>query len=355
VMAVLVAAIALALVLAVVSCALPVLAAAAMVRLANSQTDPSAQARTEIPAILLARYQRAPACEGLPWQVVAAIGWVETRHASFGGARVDPATGEVAPRIIGIALDGVRSAAIWVPLGGSPWHDDPVWDHAAGPMQFITGTWARWGIDASGDGLSSPHNAFDAIATAGRYLCNGRPGLDSIEAAINRYNPSGRYVADVLAKARAYGMVDGGDPVASLHPPGDLTAVGPMVRGDAGVAVSYALAQLGKPYVYAADGPDSFDCSGLTLAAYAQVGVRLPHRADIQVRYGRPVDWRREPIRPGDLLFLRGGRPVHDYGHVGIAISAAKWVHAPQTGDVVKQVSLPYDRLQAVRRILVDQ
>jgi cell wall-associated NlpC family hydrolase len=351
-MVVLVAAIALALVLGAVSCAPPVLVAAAMVRLASSQTDPSALARAEIPAILLAHYQRAPACDGLPWQVVAAIGWVETRHATSGGARIEPATGEVTPRIIGIALDDTRSGAIRVPPGGSPWHDDPVWDHAVGPMQFITGTWARWGIDASGDGRSSPHNAFDAIAAAGRYLCDGRPRLDSIEAAINRYNPSKRYVADVLAKAQAYGMVEGGDPVASLQPPSDLTAVGPMVSGDSGVVVAYALAQLGKPYVYAAAGPDSFDCSGLTLAAYAQIGVRLPHRADIQVRYGLPVDWRREPIKPGDLIFLRGGRPVHDYGHVGIAIDAQHWIHAPRTGDVVKIATRPA-RIQAVRRIVV--
>ena len=351
-MPVLVAGIALLLLAGAASCASPMLVAAAMANLATAQTEPSALARSEIPGLLLPHYQRAPACEGLPWQLIAAIGWVETRHATSDGAHVDPPTGDVQPRIVGIALDGARSAAIRVPPGGSPWHGDQAWDHAVGPMQFITGTWARWGLDASGDGLASPHNAYDAIAAAGRHLCNGRPRLDSPEAAIRRYNPSDRYIDDVLAKAHTYGMVDGGDPVAGLRPPGDLTAVGPMVRGDARVVVSYALAQLGKPYVYAADGPDSFDCSGLVLAAYAQIGVRLPHRADIQVRYGRPVDWRREPIKPGDLIFLRGGRPVHDYGHVGVAIDAKLWIHAPRTGDVVKIAALP-TRIQSVRRIVV--
>jgi cell wall-associated NlpC family hydrolase len=251
-------------------------------------------------------------------------------------------------------LDGNRSTAIRVPPGGSPWHGDPTWDHAIGPMQFITTTWARWGIDDSGDRVASPHNACDAIATAGRYLCNGRSRLDSVEAAIRRYNPSDRYVAEVLAKAAAYGMVEGGDPVGEvLSAPGDLRAAGPMLRGDVGRVVAYALAQLGDPYVYAADGPDSFDCSGLTMAAYRQIGVRLPHRADLQVRYGRPVDWHREPIKPGDLLFLRGGSPVHDFGHVGVAISATQGVHAPRTGDVVKKTALPYSRLQAVRRMVV--
>jgi len=78
-----------------------------------------------------------------------------------------------------------------------------------------------------------------------------------------------------------------------------------------------------------------------------------PHRADIQVRYGRPVNWRRERIRPGDLLFLRGGRPAHDYGHVGIAVSATQWVHAPRTGDNVKRAAIPVNRLQVVRRIII--
>jgi cell wall-associated NlpC family hydrolase len=342
------------LMMAAIISASPALIVAALVSAPFPQTAPSSVASTEIPAALLRHYQRSPACEDLPWQVVAAIGWVESRHGSSGGARLDPATGDVAPRIVGIALDGTRSAAIRVPPGGSPWHGDPRWDHAVGPMQFITTTWARWGVDASGDGFASPHNAYDAIATAGRFLCNGRSRLDSIEAAIRRYNPSDHYVAEVLAKASGYGMVEGGDPVGEVSAGGDLSATGPMLRGDAGRVVAYALAQLGDPYVYAADGPNAFDCSGLTMAAYRQVGVRLPHRADLQVRYGRPVDWHREPIKPGDLLFLRGGRPVHDYGHVGVAADSRRWVHAPRTGDYVKVVALPYNRLQAVRRIIVE-
>jgi cell wall-associated NlpC family hydrolase len=114
----------------------------------------------------------------------------------------------------------------------------------------------------------------------------------------------------------------------------------------------YVLAHLGDPYVWGAEGPHEFDCSGLTLAAYRQTGIRLPHQAALQVRYGRPVGWRREPIQPGDLLFLRGGVPVHDYGHVGIAMDQTRWINAPRSGDVVKTAPLPYGRLQAVRRLV---
>jgi len=316
-----------------------------------AQAPPSATARTDIPAALLAHYQQAAACTGLPWQVVAAIGAVESNHARFGGAQLDPATGTVSPPIVGPALNGHGYAAIRVPAGGSPWHPDPIWDHAAGPMQFLTATWAAWGIDASGDRLASPHNVYDAIATAGRYLCNGQPRLDSITVAIRRYNPSERYVTQVLAKAHTYGMTDDrGDP-APQRPPVIDAVGGPVVHGAARRVVDFALAQLGKPYVWGAAGPAAYDCSGLTLAAYASIGLRLPHYAADQVHYGQPIDWHRQPIRAGDLLLLRGGDPIHDYGHVGIALNTTHWVNSPQAGQSVTVAPLPYQQLQGVRRL----
>ncbi len=295
--------------------AAPVLLAAA--EHAPPQTPPTPAATSEIPAALLPHYRAAPGCAGLPWQVIAGIAAVETNHARHGGARLDPATGDVRPPILGIALDGTRSAAVRVPAGGSPWHPDPTWDHAAGPMQFLTATWTAWATDGSGDRVASPHNAYDAIAAAGRYLCDHRPRLDSIPAAVRRYNPSERYLADVLAKAHAYGLVDGHDLTDGVSPsPAQPAAGGPTIRGDPTPAVRYALAQLGKPYAWGAAGPDAYDCSGLTMRAYQQVGVHLPHKAALQAGYGRPVDWHRRPIRPGDLLFLRGSIPLQDHGHV---------------------------------------
>jgi cell wall-associated NlpC family hydrolase len=333
-------------------CAVPFLLTTAM---ADDQSRPSTVALGEIPGPLLNAYREAPACQGLPWQVIAGIGWTESHHGTIRGARLDPASGDTTPPIVGVALDGGGTAAVPVPRSGSPWHGDRVWDHAVGPMQFITTTWAAWGIDASGDGNASPHNAYDAIATAGRFLCNNRdqlPDADAVQAAIRRYNNSTAYVDAVLDKAYAYGMTDGGDPVV----PGALAAGpagrGPTIRGDAGSIVAYARAQLGDPYVWGAEGPDAFDCSGLTLAAYRTTGIRLPHRSARQVRYGRAVNWRSEPIRPSDLLFLRGGKPVHDYGHVGIATSSSTWINAPRTGLTVNEADIPFRRIQAVRRLV---
>ncbi len=101
----------------------------------------------------------------------------------------------------------------------------------------------------------------------------------------------------------------------------------------AAVAVQYALAQQGKPYVFAASGPDAFDCSGLTAAAWEHAGVSIPHFAATQYDYGQHVS--RDQLAPGDLVFFYS--PI---GHVAIYIGNGLIVHAPTPGDVVKVVPL---------------
>ena len=92
------------------------------------------------------------------------------------------------------------------------------------------------------------------------------------------------------------------------------------------------MAQIGKPYRYAAVGPGSFDCSGLTMFAWAAAGVRLPHSSAAQ--YAGLPHVSQDQLAPGDLVFY--GHPIH---HVGIYIGNGQYVHAPQTGDVVKVAS----------------
>ena len=136
---------------------------------------------------------------------------------------------------------------------------------------------------------------------------------------------------------------------------GGATAVARPLSGDAATTdrvVRFALAQQGKPYVFGTKGPDTYDCSGLVSAAYSQVGIEIPAYTFTQATHGRAIDPAAEPIKPGDLIFVRGGRPPSDLGHVGIAISATEWVQAPRTGDVVKTGAIPTDRIQVVRRIV---
>lgn len=132
---------------------------------------------------------------------------------------------------------------------------------------------------------------------------------------------------------------------------GALTVNTPEERQVA-TATNFALAQLGKPYVFGTAGPDTFDCSGLVSAAYKQAGIDIPAYTFTMATRGRPIDPATEAIRPGDMIFVRGGRPVQDLGHMGMAISATEWIQAPRTGDVVKVGPLPYDRIQVVRRLV---
>ena len=110
------------------------------------------------------------------------------------------------------------------------------------------------------------------------------------------------------------------------------------VSGRAGAAVNYAMGQVGDAYVYGASGPDSFDCSGLTMMAWAQAGVSLPHSSSGQMSSGPSVA--SSDLAPGDLVFYYS--PV---SHVGIYIGNGQIVHAanPSTGVEVADVfSMPF-------------
>lgn len=98
--------------------------------------------------------------------------------------------------------------------------------------------------------------------------------------------------------------------------------------------VRVALTKLGAPYRWAAAGPNAFDCSGFTMWCYAQVGVSLPHSSRAQINCGQRVS--RSNLQPGDLVFF-GLSGIH---HVGIYVGGGNYIHAPNTGDVVRIQSL---------------
>lgn len=95
------------------------------------------------------------------------------------------------------------------------------------------------------------------------------------------------------------------------------------------IALQVAMDQLGKPYVWGAAGPDSFDCSGLTMFAYAHAGLSLPHYTGDQFNQGQHV--LQSDLRPGDLVFFGAS-----LGHMGMYVGNGNFIHAPHSGDVVK-------------------
>ncbi|WP_433507386.1 NlpC/P60 family protein [Pseudonocardia halophobica] len=109
-------------------------------------------------------------------------------------------------------------------------------------------------------------------------------------------------------------------------------------------ALRAAATKLGRPYVWGASGPGSFDCSGLTSWAFKQAGITLPRSSSAQSRVGTPVSW--SDMRPGDLVFYYS--PV---SHVGIYAGGGKMINAPQSGDVVKYQTVSRSAFTGARRL----
>jgi cell wall-associated NlpC family hydrolase len=124
-------------------------------------------------------------------------------------------------------------------------------------------------------------------------------------------------------------------------PDGFLLPADPQLRA----VVSFALAQRGKPYVWGAEGPDSYDCSGLMMTAWAKGRVQIPRVTADQVHTGVAVP-SLAAMRPGDLIFIPGSdgtmsRPRHVGMYIGTDRSGRQYlVQAPKTGDVVKVVAV---------------
>ncbi len=118
--------------------------------------------------------------------------------------------------------------------------------------------------------------------------------------------------------------------------------------------LSYATDQVGAPYKFFSAGPDTFDCSGLVVAAFRQVGMRVPHQSRALARMGTAIDWRTSAITAGDLVFTSATNDPDMITHVGIALDSRRWVHAVGFGRTVTIGSLPSDdRIMAVQRIAI--
>lgn len=148
--------------------------------------------------------------------------------------------------------------------------------------------------------------------------------LQAANATLNGLEAGQR---NTVRRALSPGMSSGG---------GSASCAGRAVNapsGKAKAAIQFACAQIGDPYHWASAGPGSWDCSGLTMKAYAAAGVSLPHSSAMQAGYGTRVS--SSNMMPGDLVFFHS--PI---SHVGIYLGDGEMVHAPHSGDVVRVASL---------------
>ena len=257
----------------------------------------STAATSRIPPAMVALYEQAAAtCPGLPWTVLAAVGTVESDNGQS-------------------TLPGVHSGAN---AAG-----------AEGVMQFEPSTFAAYDepVPPGGAAPPSPYDPADAVYAAARLLCaNGAAGGADPAGAVYAYNHSTSYVAQVLALAQSFAAPSSGDP------------------GDAGaVAVQWALAQIGTPYVWGGESPGvGFDCSGLVQAAFRAAGVALPRVAQDQYD-ATPKLVPGTPLAPGDLVFFGSGpRGVDHVGlFVGIVGGRDVMVDAPYSGADVRADAFP--------------
>jgi uncharacterized membrane protein YgcG len=173
----------------------------------------STSSTSGIPSAALAAYQRAetvinaadPTCH-LNWQLIAAIGRVESNHGRANGNTLDD-NGLATPGIYGVALNGANRTSEIVDTDAGQYDNDAQYDRAIGPMQFIPSTWSVVGVDADGDGVRNPQDIDDAALGTAVYLCSGSDDLGTDggrQAAVYRYNHSQSYVDLVLAIMDAY-------------------------------------------------------------------------------------------------------------------------------------------------------
>jgi membrane-bound lytic murein transglycosylase B len=168
---------------------------------------------SSIPQAALSAYQRAEAvinqadrgCQ-IPWELIAAIGRVESDHGRFGGNSLDD-QGVARPGIYGIALNGKNNTQSIADTDAGQYDDDTRWDRAVGPMQFIPSTWSVVGVDGDADGTRNPQDIDDAALATAVYLCSGEDDLSEEKgqrASVYRYNHSNEYVDLVLSIMQAY-------------------------------------------------------------------------------------------------------------------------------------------------------
>ncbi len=247
----------------------------------NSLATPAAS----IPAPIKALYVAAGTRYQLPWTLLAGIGMEETAHG----------------RTTATSTAG-----------------------AQGLMQFMPATFAAYGVDGDGDGRASITSDADSVFSAANYLTRSgvTRGEAGLRAALFAYNHATWYVNDVLYYAHAYGGgAVLGDPTACPTAGAGDPTLAPLDPAVVEEVLGWATSHTGDRYVFGANGPNAWDCSSFTQAAYRQGGLALPRTAGAQrdwLAAGHGTRITPGTERAGDLIFTDSYLGPNAIGHVGI-------------------------------------
>jgi peptidoglycan DL-endopeptidase CwlO len=296
------------------------------------QPGVSTEAANSIPSNYLMWFQKVGLQYNVSWTILAGIGKVESddgRTTLPGVTSGSNAFGAAGPMQIGISGASGNS---W---GGAPIHP---------ASEVVDGV----ATDEDGTGFANVYDPADAIAGAAKYLI-AHGVQQNPAAAIFAYNHADWYVQEVLSWASTY--AEGGFTVADATA-GNSTTVVAAAGGQActengqlasfvapnqivNVAVNYAEAQLGKPYLLGGTGPTAFDCSGLVMMAYRTAGVNIP-RTSQQQWAGLPHVPANQ-VQDGDLVFFAGADGTATApGHVGLVVGKNTMIEAYAAGTPIR-------------------
>ncbi|PWJ23271.1 NlpC/P60 family protein [Branchiibius hedensis] len=245
-----------------------------------------------IPDAIKADYVRAANKYKIPWTLLAGIGMEETGHGR----------------------NNHSSSA-----------------GAQGLMQFMPATWATYGVDGDGDGKAIITNDADSAMSAANYLTASgvTKGEAGVKRAIFAYNHASWYVNDVLYYAAKYGGGEVlGDPTDCGTGVGDGNPqLPPLTNERVKKLLTWAEGHLGDGYVMGANGPNTWDCSSFSSAAYRQLGITMPRTAGAQQAWlAAGNGFRVSPgdAKPGDLIFYDSYLGPNVIGHVEMVFDPAK-------------------------------
>lgn len=356
--------------------------------------------RVDIPDNVLRAHRTAAEAYGLPWELMAAIGAIETQNGQYvstdpnwhSGLEYGQRNPYGAAGIVQFGVQDLRTGQVGGRLGsaGNSWGGKPVEAVAERRHHYDVGEMPAnptfFGIDGNDDGEVNVWDPWDNVTSgafriayyarqaeergSGAVCGSGRSDLTPIECTVYKHNPARWYVAQVLEVAEYYS----GSGLAPTSPSLDLQqassasgrggdceeqgggATRAAFLGDVGeehrTAVEFARQQIGKPYVWGARGPDSFDCSGLTQAAWRAAGVTIPWVTTTQWDPGN-AEYRGgtaqrvlegsldvSVLQPGDLLLFHTSPRYASPSHVGLYSGGGMMIHAANPSKPIEEVSI---------------